>query len=145
MSDTQERFSLPSQFVLEDDVEQYRLKTDKIYSYKRGDTLLAVLDFSDFAVNKTDLDELGEDKILESIANDAVVMAHQVTKDEFGGLQIGDTEYLNDEKVKDLTEVDIFNINKFLKEIEMFHTDPNKVPDKGDLYSPTKIGGKVDV
>jgi len=60
-----ERFSLPSQFVMEEDTEQYRLKTDKVYTYHRDGELVIQIDFSDFAINKDDIDRLGEEAVIK--------------------------------------------------------------------------------
>lgn len=115
-----ERFSLPSQFVMEEDTEQYRLKTDKVYTYHRDGELVIQVDFSDFAINKDDIDRLGEEAVINQIQQDAIVLAMKLT----GGLKPGDIEKLNGEEVRVLTEVEIEDTKDFIASHQQFMSDP---------------------
>lgn len=117
-----ERFSLPSQFVMEEDTEQYRLKTDKVYTYHRDGELVIQVDFSDFAINKDDIDRLGEEAVINQIQQDAIVLAMKLT----GGLKPGDIEKLNGEEVRVLTEVEIEDTKDFIASHQQFMSDPQQ-------------------
>jgi len=117
-----ERFSLPSQFVMEEDTEQYRLKTDKVYTYHRDGELVIQIDFSDFAINKDDIDRLGEEAVINQIQQDALVLAMKLT----GGLKPGDVEKLNNEEVRVLTETEIEDATAFIASHQQFMSDPQQ-------------------
>lgn len=117
-----ERFSLPSQFVMEEDTEQYRLKTDKVYTYHRDGELVIQVDFSDFAINKDDIDRLGEEAVINQIQQDAIVLAMKLT----GGLKPGDVEKLNGEEVRVLTEAEIEDTKDFIASHQQFMSDPQQ-------------------
>lgn len=120
-----DRFSLPSQFLMEDDTEHYKIRTDKIYTYYRADELLAHVDFSDITVMKADIDKLGEEGVLKMIATDAQVIAHSNID---GGLKVGDVEKLNDEVITTFTQDMINQINNFLAAMKQFMTPPDQSP-----------------
>lgn len=126
-----ERFSLPSQFLVEEDETQHKLKTNKIYTYHRGADLLAHIDFSDITVLKKDIAELGEAGVEKMITSDAPVIAHSNIE---GGLKPGDIEKVNDVVVREIKQDDIDQINQFLAALKDYMTDPSTTKPEAQEY-----------